>query len=115
VNHEHSSAGRPDLDAAAPPPTTAGPHQPPRTSAQVADLLQRLAGANHALAAELDAIAASRRSLSQCTVDRLEQLVAQMRPAAVIRQTLADLEPADLLAGAQEWQRRRSGSGGGAR
>ena len=63
------------------------------SSGQIADLLERLAGANHALAAELDAIAASRRSLSQSTVDRLEHLVEQMRPAAQIRQVLADLDP----------------------
>ena len=83
------------------------------TSGQIADLLHRLAGANHALAAELKAIAASRRSLSQGTVDRLEHLVEQMRPAAQIRQILAELDPQELLAGAREWHRRRSGSYGG--
>jgi hypothetical protein len=81
------------------------------TSGQIADLLHRLAGANHALSAELDAIAASRRSLSQGTVDRLEHLVEQMRPAARIRQILAELDPEELLAGAREWHHRRSGSG----
>jgi flagellar motility protein MotE (MotC chaperone) len=81
------------------------------TSGQIADLLHRLAGANHALAAELKAIAASRRSLSQGTVDRLEHLVEQMRPAAQIRQILAELDPEELLAGAREWHHRRSGSG----
>ena len=80
------------------------------TSAQIADLLQCLAGANHALAAELDAIADSRRSLSQGTVKRLEHLVARMRPAAQIRQILAELDPEELLAGAREWHRRRSNS-----
>jgi len=112
VSQEHS-AGLPVPVESAPPPTAAGPHQPPATAPQIADLLQRLAGANHALAVELDAIAASRRSLSQCTVDRLEQLVARMRPAALIRQALADLDPADLLGGAREWQRLRSGGDAG--
>jgi len=81
-------------------------HRPAMTSMQVADLLQRLAGANHALAAGLDSIAASRRSLSQSTVDRMERLVEQMRPAAEIRQILAELDPQELLAGAGEWHRR---------
>ena len=81
-------------------------HRPTMTSLQVADLFQRLAGANHALAAGLDSIAAGRRSLSQSTVDRLEHLVEQMRPAAEIRQLLAELDPQELLAGAGEWHRR---------
>jgi len=81
-------------------------HRPAMTSMQVADLLQRLAGANHALAAGLDSIAASRRSLSQSTVDRMERLVEQMRPAAEIRQILAELDPQELLVGAGEWHRR---------
>ncbi|HEY5151892.1 MAG TPA: hypothetical protein VIJ23_19180 [Mycobacterium sp.] len=81
-------------------------HRPTMTSLQVADLLQRLAGANHALAAGLDAIAVSHRSLSQSTVDRMEHLVEQMRPAAEIRQILAELDPQELLAGAGEWHRR---------
>ena len=83
------------------------------SSAEVADLLDRLAGANHALAVELDAIGVSRRSLSQSTVDRLELLVEQMRPAARIRQLLSELDPQQLLAGAREWHRRRPGGGGG--
>jgi len=112
VNHA-PSAGLPVPGASAPPPTATGPDQLPTTATQIADLLQRLVGANHALAVELDAIAASRRSLSQCTVDRLEELVARMRPAALIRQTLADLDPADLLGGAREWQRLRSGGDAG--
>lgn len=78
------------------------------TPVQIAELLHRLAGANHALAAELDAIANSRRSLNQSTVDRLELLLEQMRPAAQIRQFLAELHPQELLAGAREWQRRLS-------
>lgn len=77
------------------------------SSTDIADLLELLATANHALAAELDAIAASRRSLSQSTVTRLEHLVEQMRPAAQIRQVLALIDPVDLLAGAREWQHRR--------
>jgi hypothetical protein len=100
VSHAQSSAGR---SGRAVTRTTS----PARSSGQIADLLERLAGANHVLAAELDAIAASRRSLSQSTVDRLEHLVEQMRPAAQIRQVLADLDPQELLAGAREWHRRR--------
>ena len=80
-------------------------HRPTLTPVQIADLLQRLAGANHALAIELDGIAATRRPLCQSTVDRLESLAEQMRPAAQIRQILAGLDPVDLLAGAWEWQR----------
>lgn len=80
--------------------------RPTLSPVQIADLLQRLAGANHALAVELDGIAATRRPLCQSTVDRLEGLVEQMRPAAQIRQILAALDPMDLLAGAWEWQRR---------
>ena len=33
-----------------------------------------------------------------------------MRPAAQIRQILAELDPQELLAGAREWHRRRSGT-----
>lgn len=105
VSHLHS-ADRPGPDAAR------APLQAPPTAGQVAGLLDRLAGANQALAAELDAIAGSRRTLSQCTIDRLEHLVEQMRPAAQIRRTLAELDPVDLLAGAREWHRRRSGADG---
>ena len=81
-------------------------HPPTLTPMQIADLLQRLAGANHALAVELDGIAASSRPLCQSTVDRLEGLLEQMRPAAQIRHILARLDPVALLAGASEWQRR---------
>ena len=105
VSQAHSSVARSGLDVAT------RTHRATMTSGQIADLLHRLAGANQALAAELDAIAASRRSLSQGTVDRLEHLVEQMRPAARIRQILAELDPEDLLAGAREWHHRRSGSG----
>lgn len=101
VSQAHSRAERSGFDVAT------ETHRPTMTSGQIADLLHRLGGANHALAAELDAIAASRRSLSQGTVDRLEHLVEQMRPAAQIRQILAELDPQELLAGAREWHRRR--------
>ena len=80
----------------------------PMTAAQIADLLQRLAGANHTLAAELESIGRSRRSLSQSTVDRLEHLVERMRPAARIRRQLSELAPQDLLAGARIWHQRQS-------
>jgi len=105
VSQAHSSVARSGLDLAT------RTHRTTMTPGQIADLLHRLAGANHALAAELDAIAGSRRSLSQGTVDRLEHLVEQMRPAAQIRRILAELDPQELLAGAREWHRRRSGSG----
>jgi predicted component of type VI protein secretion system len=80
-------------------------------SADVADLLELLADANSALAAELKAIAGSRRSLSQATVTRLERLLVQMRPAARVRQVLADLDPQVLLDGTREWHRRSTGTG----
>jgi hypothetical protein len=85
------------------------------SSADIADLLDVLAAANTALTAELEAIAGSRRSLSQATVNRLEHLVAAMRPAARVREVLAQLEPMVLLAGAREWQRRRPVGTGGPR
>jgi len=77
------------------------------SSAEIADLLEVLAAANWALAVELEAISVSRASLSQATVNRLEQLVEQMRPAARVREVLAGLDPRVLLAGAREWHRRR--------
>ena len=91
-----------------PAPTGAGPAAPAvLSSADIADLLDVLAAANSALTNELKAIAGSRRSLSQATVNRLEILVAAMRPAARVREVLAELEPLVLLAGAREWHRRR--------
>ena len=77
------------------------------SSADIADLLDVLAAANSALAVELEAISVSRASLSQVTVNRLEQLVEQMRPAAQVREVLAGLDPRVLLDGAREWHRRR--------
>ena len=82
------------------------------SSAEIADLLEVLAAANWALAVELEAISVSRASLSQATVNRLEQLVEQMRPAARVREVLAGLDPRVLLAGAREWHRRRPIDGG---
>ena len=73
--------------------------------------MELLADANSALAAELTGIARSRRSLSQATVTRLERLLVQMRPAARVREVLADLDPQELLAGTREWHRRSTGSG----
>lgn len=84
---------------------------PPMSATQIADLLESLAAANTALAAELDAIGARRGSLSQSTVDRLDHLVQQLGPAARIRPVLAQLDPQDLLDGAREWCRRRTDPG----
>ena len=80
---------------------------PAFSSAEIADLLEVLAAANWALAVELEAISGSRASLSQVTVNRLEQLVEQMRPAAQVREVLAGLDPRVLLDGARGWHRRR--------
>ncbi|MEP6562421.1 MAG: hypothetical protein ABJD68_15250 [Nakamurella sp.] len=118
MTHAHGSTGHPDvggvvmaLKSTAPGSTALG--STALSSTQIADLLDILATANHALAAELDAIAGSRRSLSQATVARLEHLVNQMRPAAQIRQVLARLDPGELLAGAREWHSRRPALLGG--
>ena len=113
VTDDHPARAHPlpvDRDTTTPPAMAPAPVSALR-SADVADLLELLADANSALAAELKAIAGSRRSLSQATVTRLERLLVQMRPAARVRQVLAGLDPQVLLAGAREWHRRTTGTG----
>ncbi|HYN73979.1 MAG TPA: hypothetical protein VES60_15875 [Nakamurella sp.] len=97
----HGAPGR-SLDGGV---SALGAAPPVFSSAEIADLLDVLAAANSALAVELEAISGSRASLSQVTVNRLEQLVEQMRPAAQVREVLAGLDPR-VLAGAREWHRR---------
>jgi hypothetical protein len=97
----HGAPGR-SLDGGV---SALGAAPPVFSSAEIADLLDVLAAANSALAVELEAISGSRASLSQVTVNRLEQLVEQMRPAAQAREVLAGLDPR-VLDGAREWHRR---------
>jgi hypothetical protein len=87
-------------------PVPAGP-----TPARVADLLEMVSRADRTLEAELDRTAASKNPISQLTVNRLEKLLRELRPAAEIRTQLAALDPDLLHAGMSIWLSRREAHG----
>jgi len=77
------------------------------TPSQVADLLDTMAMADQALAAELDRIGADRRRVCKATVVRLEQLLARVREGADTRAVLEGLDSTLLQDGALHWAARR--------
>jgi len=79
----------------------------PHTPRQVADLLDTMAMADQALAAELDRIGADRRRVCEATVVRLEQLLARVREGADARAVLEGLDSTLLQDGALHWAARR--------
>jgi hypothetical protein len=74
----------------------------------VADQFEVLASANRWFDDELHLIYRSPTPLSQSTVNRLVVLGERMRPAAEVRDRLARLEPAVLLAGVRVWVGRQA-------
>ena len=73
----------------------------------IADQLDALGEASRWLSAELEHIATCRALLTQVTVNRLVALGERLRPAAAVRDRLARIEPARLLAGGAVWLARQ--------
>ena len=91
-------------------PSAAAPLPGP-TPERIADLLEIVSRADQSLAAELDRAGASRHRISQITVNRLEKLLKELRPAAEIRTNLAALDPDLLHHGMGVWLARREQHG----
>ena len=81
------------------------------TPERIADLLEIVSRADRSLAAEMDLAGASRHPVSQVTVNRLEKLLKELRPAAEIRAVLAGLDPDLLHNGMSVWLGRRERHG----
>lgn len=73
----------------------------------VADLFESLAAASSQFRRTLDRLVAARFPVCVATINQLEQLLADMRPAAVHREQLALLDSGLLLDGAARWDHRR--------
>lgn len=73
----------------------------------IADQLDALGEASRWLSAELEHILTCRALMTQVTVNRLVALGERLRPAAAVRDHLARIEPARLLAGGAVWLARQ--------
>jgi len=80
---------------------------PDGAAAEVADQIAELATGRDMLAAEVDQIAGDRAAVTNEVIERLETLVAGLRPAAQAHARLQRADAEILRAGVTVWQQRR--------
>ena len=82
--------------------------RPPSTPERIADCFEVLAAQTSWFASELDEINAARPLISQSMVGRLVALGERMKPVAIVRDHLNNLDPAHLQAGIELWLSRQN-------